>query len=635
MAEQNSPPPAVRYLRQYWLMIVIVSIIVAMTSSVIMSRVMMISESALSTAEQTAELEQLHQLNMLRIALVGLILVSTYCVIIRPVITMLQAKTAALEQEIQQHKETEIAREYLEEQLINRAIELEKLNVALIESERRYRLLAEHATDVISRHDADGNYLYISPSSTAVFGYSQEEMLGVSAHEFFHPDDVALLDEVHAKVLESPEVQTMVFRFQHRDGHYIWMESRLKSLKSENGTTTDIIAISRDITSRIAIQEELRQKDIFINQVLATIPDVVYVQDIHGRQTLYSNRSLYKLLGYQPDEIVALGTENFTQLMHPDDLARLPEQWARQRSATDEDIIEFEYRLQNRAMDWVWVRSREVVFERDAQGMPRQILATIQDITEEKRAAEQQIQLETEYKQRMVMAEFIQNASHDFRTPLTIISNSAYLISRLDDPQKRADRVTRIQEQIHHLETILDDMLMMAQLDTEQTFYQGTVALNSLIQDRLMGMTTKRDIRFEPDESLPLVMGNAVLLDRAIAAILKNAQTYTPPDGQIIIKTCSMGQTIEVTIQNNGEVIPPAVLPHIFERFYRGDSGRSPGRGGAGLGLTITQEIIAKHHGTITAESTAETGTIFRICLPAAHPADAAFDPLVTNQAVS
>lgn len=367
---------------------------------------------------------------------------------------------------------------------------------------------------------------------------------------------------------------------------------------------------------RQAIEHQLQESKRFIGRVLDTIPDVVYVQDILGKQTLYSNHSLAALLGYQPHEFEALGKENFTQLMHEADLKHLPEKWEKQRAAADDDVIISEFRLKNRDGDWVWVRSRELVFERDKHGTPRQILTTLQDITQEKRLAQQRLQLEMERHQRSMITEFIQNASHDFRTPLTIISNTAYLMSRYDDAAKRDEKMQRIHQQVHHLGALLDDLLLLVELDMSGVTQREKLEVNHLVKDHLVEIGLEPRIQFEAYAAPVWLVGNGALLDKALGAILKNARTHTPLDGKIIISIQTKPGWAIIRVYNNGDVIPPEVLPHIFDRFYRGDTGRSPDKGGMGLGLTIAQKIVQSHYGIINATSSAADGTVFEICLP-------------------
>lgn len=124
----------------------------------------------------------------------------------------------------------------------------------LHESELRYRILAEYATDVISLHARDGTYTYVSPAAEALLGYKPEELLGHDPYEFFHPDDVRPYHESFIKAVSAGETHTGVFRVQHRAGHYLWAETMSQAVK--DGRT---VSISRDITERRQIEEERLQ----------------------------------------------------------------------------------------------------------------------------------------------------------------------------------------------------------------------------------------------------------------------------------------------------------------------------------------------------------------------------------------
>lgn len=124
----------------------------------------------------------------------------------------------------------------------------------LRQNEERYRLLAEKSTDLISRHTPEGTYLYASPACRTLLGYDPEELVGRSAYDFFHPEDLEIIQHHHQQKIEFPDknnVTAISYRIRHKKGHYIWFETTSKSLiNSGTGEIREIIAISRDITER-------------------------------------------------------------------------------------------------------------------------------------------------------------------------------------------------------------------------------------------------------------------------------------------------------------------------------------------------------------------------------------------------
>ncbi|MBN1936816.1 MAG: PAS domain S-box protein [Anaerolineae bacterium] len=141
---------------------------------------------------------------------------------------------------------------------------------SLAESEQRYRLLAENATDMISRHSLQGHYLYASPACTALLGYNANELVGRSAYEFFHPDDKPKVGQSHLTILKVPSIYMVNYRMRHRDGHYTWVETTSKVVHDpETGEVLEIIAITRDITERKRVENlqaaQLRLIDYAVN----------------------------------------------------------------------------------------------------------------------------------------------------------------------------------------------------------------------------------------------------------------------------------------------------------------------------------------------------------------------------------
>nr|WP_254173763.1 PAS domain S-box protein [Planktothrix pseudagardhii]CAD5947386.1 Bacterioopsin transcriptional activator [Planktothrix pseudagardhii] len=122
---------------------------------------------------------------------------------------------------------------------------------ALRESEARYRLLADHATDLISRHSPDGIYLYASPASRQLLGYEPEELIGQSLYELIHPADLDVVNQKCLLLQNSSDIYTISYRIRCRNGNYIWFESTCHGLQNQDSETIDeMIAVSRNITER-------------------------------------------------------------------------------------------------------------------------------------------------------------------------------------------------------------------------------------------------------------------------------------------------------------------------------------------------------------------------------------------------
>ncbi len=130
---------------------------------------------------------------------------------------------------------------------------------ALRESEARFRLMAENSTDIISCHSVYGILRYVSPACYTVLGYQPEELVGRSSGEFVHPDDLVEIARNYPINADLPDIYTITHRARHKDGHYIWIEATVRTVRDpETGQFLEMQASSRDITERKQAEERLR-----------------------------------------------------------------------------------------------------------------------------------------------------------------------------------------------------------------------------------------------------------------------------------------------------------------------------------------------------------------------------------------
>lgn len=140
------------------------------------------------------------------------------------------------------------------------------------------------------------------------------------------------------------------------------------------------------LQARRRAEEELRRSEHFLKRVTDVLPGVIQVFDLAEHRNVFINRSVASTLGYDAEEVLAMGSSLMPSLMHADDLPRFEQHLLRLRALNDHDTAEFEYRMRDRAGEWRWFHSRDAVFARDGRGGVSQTIGAAIDITKRKRA---------------------------------------------------------------------------------------------------------------------------------------------------------------------------------------------------------------------------------------------------------
>jgi len=176
------------------------------------------------------------------------------------------------------------------------------------------------------------------------------------------------------------------------------------------------LLVLRDVTEHQQAEKALRQSQHVIEQISQSISAIVYIYDIIEQRDIYSNRTITEILGYSPETVQAMGETLFPQLMHPDDLDKSSARIERLATASDQEIIETEYRMRRANGEWCWLYSRDTVFTKTSDGKPKQILGVATDITTIKLAEAKILSLNAELEQRVKeRTEALQQANEELK----------------------------------------------------------------------------------------------------------------------------------------------------------------------------------------------------------------------------
>jgi heavy metal sensor kinase len=221
------------------------------------------------------------------------------------------------------------------------------------------------------------------------------------------------------------------------------------------------------------------------------------------------------------------------------------------------------------------------------------------------------------------ITQFTADASHELRTPISLIRTEAELaLRRSRGEAEYKDSLRHILWEAERTTALIEQLLSMARADSgRETLHMQPVDLRQSLRGVIAGwqqMAVLRNLQLSTaiDDGDAFIMGDENSLRRVVDILLDNAFKYTPSPGTVRLSLDHKSGSVVIKVQDSGMGIAKEDQTKIFERFYRVDKARSREHGGAGLGLAIAQWIVTQHHGTITVESRRNEGAIFFVELP-------------------
>ncbi len=216
---------------------------------------------------------------------------------------------------------------------------------------------------------------------------------------------------------------------------------------------------------------------------------------------------------------------------------------------------------------------------------------------------------------------FVADAAHELRTPLAVMKTGAEMVLASDEDKEGYKKLTLDSlEEINYLSVMVDDLLFLARSDNSLKVEFVKINFSQLVRKQIKFMISyakKKGIMLKSEISDELyIKGNESYLKRLLTNLIKNAIDYNKPDGEVIISLNKNKNSIELKIVDTGIGISNNDLKYIFDRFYKVDQSHTKQSGGAGLGLSIVQEIVKLHEGSIQISSQLNKGTKILIFFP-------------------
>lgn len=501
--------------------------------------------------------------------------------------------------------------------------EKKALDLAVLESEKAYRLLAENTNDVISLHNLSGDFLYASPAIVELSGYQPSEVIGKKLNFFFHNDDVAKMRLQLESILNSDRKIRFEYKFLRKDGTHIWIETNGKIIYDKNtNLPKEIVAVSRDATERILKDKQLKISEEQYRLIAENATDMITRHDLHSAYNYVSNSS-YTLLGYSPDDMIGKKAYEF---LHPDDIPAIKE-GLNDFIKKGLGIYTASYRYKKKDGTYIWIESTNKLTFVEGTDQIEGVISISRDITERKAF---EARLEEKIKD---LDTFIYRSSHDLKGPLASLQGLLNVAKSEVHDEVANQYLKLIEKSVMNLDSILMDLLNITKI-TQGSLTIVEINIKEIITKIISSFENlpeytniKWELNFDENE---IIYIDKSLVNNIFQNLIINAIKYQDKDKHqpiVNISTKCLDNEMFIKIEDNGEGISEDLQKNIFDMFFRGNTKST----GSGLGLYIVKNAVEKSGGRINLVSKENVGSTFTIMLPLKYNTQNNTLPLIKN----
>ena len=530
---------------------------------------------------------------------------------------------------------------------------------ALLESEERFRAMADSAPVLLWIADADGQRTFFNQVWLTFTGRSMEQELGGGWAEGVHPDDYRPYMDAYHTAFAARKRFEMEYRLRRHDGEYRWLVAVGTPRHDPDGTYLGYIGSCIDITERKRIEDEQR----FLAEAIATLsasldyetlfPSLARLAvpfladwcavdslDDEGNARRLAVRAIdpqleafeHELQGRYPLDTLApfgapaalrTGRSNLHPTL-PDELieasAHNPEHLALLRHADMRSIISVPLVVRGRTLGAISLAVTTSGRRYDASD-----LYLAEQLAHRAAVAADNARLYQE-AQAAVRARdaFLSIAAHELKTPLTSLLGYTDLLRRRADHGGLSERDVRalgvISNQASRLNRMITSLLDLSRIQTGQlSIERGAVDVRALIErvvSEVQPTFSEHTLSLSAPDAPIIVDGDELRLEQVFQNLIQNAVKYSPAGGAVYVRLERHEDKAVVAVTDEGIGIPAEALPRLFSRFYRAVNASSQNISGMGVGLYVVREIVSLHGGTVAVQSDEGQGSTFTVILP-------------------
>jgi PAS domain S-box-containing protein len=497
-------------------------------------------------------------------------------------------------------------------------MQIHRIRRQLIEREELFHLISENAADMIAVVDLEGRRIFNSLSYQKILGYTPEELQESSGFEQIHEEDRENVKRAAKRTRESGMGTTLEYRFRHKNGSWMVLESVASVIRNEKGEPEKLVIVNRDITERKKTQEALSRSEASFRSLVEGAPYGIYRATMTG-QFLEVNPAFQRMLGYESAQELFQADLATQVFRHSADYQRMNDLLAESKVMQD---IEMEWKRPNGEPIVVRCSGHRVDGK---DGGPDYFEVFAEDVTE-RRTLERQLRMAQKME---AIGRLSGGIAHDFNNLLgVIIGYSGVLKKSLDKSAPTYEFATEIEKAGQRAASLTRQLLAFSR---QQVLTPSVLSMNSLVADmekmlpRLLGEDI--NVSLSLDSDLGNVKADQSQIEQVIMNLAVNARDAMPSGGKLQIQTANVefdlaytrdhpgskiGSYVMLAIADTGTGMSAETLAHIFEPFF---TTKGVGEG-TGLGLATVYGVVKQSNGYIWVDSAPGMGAKFQIYLP-------------------